>query len=128
MVPLPIALLSIFYGVVAALAAAMAWKIALGRLHQPIAWALVWLFCSGGAALGLAQLKPWGRKLAIWTSWLLILSTLAISGLLVVARRPGLGLAVTFSTACYYLMIRYLKRPGVIAWFGEEKPTRVGQV
>ncbi len=119
MVPWPIALLALFYGAVAALSAATLWKITLGWVQQSAAWAVIWLACSGGAVVGLVWLRPWGRRLAIWTSWLLILSTVAVSGLLVAGKQPLAGLIVTFSTACHYLMIRYLKRPAVVRWFGE---------
>ena len=113
MVPWPIALLTLFYGAITALSAATLWKIALGWVHQSPVWAVVWLVCSAGAVVGLVWLRPWGRRLAIVTSWLLIASTLAISGLLVVGKQPLAGLLVTFSTACHYLMIRYLSRPAV---------------
>lgn len=119
MVPWPIALLTLFYGGVAALSAATLWKGALGWTHQSAVWAAIWLACSGAAAVGLAWLRPWGRHLAMGTSWLLIASTLAIAGLLVAGGHPAAGLLVTFSTACHYLMIRYLKRPTVMRWFGE---------
>lgn len=123
MVPWPLAVLALFYGAIATLSGAMLWKIAAGMSHQPMAWAIVWLACSSGATVGLALLRPWGRRLAIWTSWLLIAATLAVAAALVAGGRPVAGLIVTFSTSGYYLVIRYLKRPLVVAWFGES-PTK----
>lgn len=120
MIPWPIALLALFYGVVATLAAATAWKIILGVSAASWTWAVVWVVLSGGAVYGLIFLKPWGRKLAIWTSTLLIVTTLAVSALLIASTQPGFGLLMTFSTACHYLMIRYLQRPMVKAWFEEQ--------
>lgn len=118
MVPWPIALLTLFYGVIATLAAAMTWKVMLGSAQQLLAWTVVWLVLSGGATCGLPLLRPWGRVMAMWTSILLMLATLAAAGVLVAAGHPGIGLAVTLSTACHYLMIRYLQRPAVKAYFG----------
>lgn len=117
MIPWPIGLLVLFYGAVAALSAALLWKGLLGMPHQSMAWALVWLVLSGGATLGLSRMRLWGRRLAIYTSWLLIISTLAASAVFVAAARPAVGLVITFSSALHYLMIRYLKRPTVVAWF-----------
>ena len=121
MIPWPIALLALFYGVVATSAAATACKIVFGLLEQSLLWAVVWFGFSAGAVLGLVFLKPWGRKLAIWTSLLLIVTTLAVAALLIAAKQPGWGLVVTLSTACHYLMIRYLQRPRVKAWFGTQQ-------
>ena len=117
MIPWPIALLALFYGVVAAMSAANLWKILVGVSDKPIAWALVWLVLSAGAMCGLALLQSWGRRFAVWTSSLLTASTLAASALLVAAGRPGAGLAVTLSAAFHLLVIRYLTRPLVKALF-----------
>jgi hypothetical protein len=119
MIPWPVALLTAFYCVVATLSAAMLWNIVRGASRQPLVWALAWLGVSGAAMCGLPLLRPWGRRMALLTSWLLIGATLAVAAGLVAAGKPALGLAVTFSTACHYLMVRYLKRPAVRAWFGE---------
>ncbi len=119
MVPWPIALLALFYGVIATLSAAMVWRTAHGEISLRFAWATLWLICSAGATGGLPLLRPWGRTLAIWTSALLMVATLAVAAVLVAAGRPGIGLAVTLSTACHYVMIRYLKRPAVRRWFDE---------
>jgi len=122
MVPWPIALLTLFYGVIATLSAAMVWRTAHGEVSVQFAWAALWLICSGGAMCGLPLLRPWGRALAVWTSALLIVATLAMAGVLVAAGRPGIGLAVTLSAACHYLMIRYLQRPSVKTWFEGQEP------
>lgn len=119
MIPWPIALLSLFYAAVAFYSAASLWKVALGLSHQSAFWLCVWLMLSASAAAGLVWLKPWGRRFAMGTSWLLILSTLAVSALYIAAGKPLVGLFITVTTACHYLMIRYLKRPAVAVWFGE---------
>ena len=125
MIPWPIAVLALFYGAVAFYSAASLWKAVLGLSHQPVFWTVLWFGLSAAATLGLAWLKPWGRRFALGTSWLLIVSTLAVAALFIAARRPGIGLAVTFTTACHYLMIRYLKRPDVMIWFGEVKQIKI---
>ena len=120
MVPVPIALLTLFYGVIATISAANAWKILTGLSHQSLVWPIGWLAVSGGAMLGLPLLRSWGRALAIWTSALLMVATLAIAGLLVAAKHPGMGLIVTFSTAFHALVIRYLQRPAMKRYFTGE--------
>ncbi len=117
MVPWPVALLTLFYGVIAALSAAMVTRILTGVSHQSVWWPIAWLALSAGAVCGLPLLTSWGRRLAIAVSSLLILATLAAAGVLVAAGRPGIGLLVTFSTGCHYLMIRYLQRPSVTTLF-----------
>ena len=119
MIPWPIALLALFYGVVATTSAATLWKILTGAMERPIVWPILWLVLSAGAMCGLPLLQSWGRRFAVWTSSLLTASTLAASALLVAAGRPGAGLAVTFSAAFHLLVIRYLQRPSVKRWFGE---------
>ncbi len=116
-VPWPIALLSLLYGVIATLAAASAWKIAVGISHRQILWPLAWLGCSAGSTYGLALLKPWGRVLAICTSVLLLVVTLAIAGWFVASGRPVAGLLVACSAGTHVVVIRYLQRPAVRAYF-----------
>jgi hypothetical protein len=135
MIPWPIAVLTLFYGVIATVAAAHAWRmvvsgsLAWAVLHKasisPFVWALVWVGVASAAMVGLPLRRLWGRSLAMITSWLLILTTLALAGVLVASGKPGLGLAVTFSVACHYLMIRYLKRPMVVAWFRSREGSAV---
>ena len=117
MVPWPIALLTLYYGVVAATSAAMAWKALIGVSHQPLIWPITWLALSAGAMCGLPLAKLWGRSLATWTSVLLILATLALSGMWILAGRPGAGLLVTLSTVGHFMAIRYLQRPVVKTYF-----------
>jgi len=135
MVPWPIALLTLFYGVIATVAAAHAWRMLVpGAVTSAIfqkasishvGWALVWLVVASAAMIGLPLRRLWGRSLAILTSWLLIATTLAIAGALVAAGKPALALAVSCSVGCHYLMIRYLKRPLVVAWFRQQEGSAV---
>ena len=111
MIPAPIAMLAVFYGVIAATSGASLWKIIIGRSSQPFLWPSMWLALSVGAMCGLALLRPWGRRLAIWASALLMVATLAVSALLVSAGRPWIGLMVTLSATCHVMVIRYLQRP-----------------
>ena len=118
MVPLPIALLSLFYGFLAAISASAVWKIAHGTLSRPVIWPALWLGLSAALVCGLPLLKPWARSLAIIGSWALALMTLAYAGLLARAGRPGLALAGGFLAGSHFIIIRYLKRPTVKAYFG----------
>ena len=121
MIPWPIALLSVFYGVIATSSASVLWQIAMGQTHRALIWQVMWFGLSAGATCGLALLKPWGRRLAIWTSILLMVVMLSIAGLLtLVAREPLLGLVMTLGASLHVLVMRYLGRPSVKAYFAEQ--------
>ncbi|MBI2104325.1 MAG: hypothetical protein HYT90_01915 [Candidatus Omnitrophica bacterium] len=119
MVPTPIAVLTLFYGLVATLAAARVWRVMSGASHQSLPWAVGWLALSAGAACGLPLLKPWGRTLAVITSAALMAATLAAAAALIASGHPAAGLTVTFTTAFHALVIRYLGRPAVKRHFVE---------
>ena len=125
MVPWPIALLTLLYGVIATASASTVWKVVAGVSHQSLLWPLGWLTLSGGAMCGLPFFQPWGRRLAIGTSTLLLLVTLAIAGLLVRAGHPLGGLLVAFIAGTHALAIRYLQRPAVKAYFGSGERCQV---
>ena len=117
MIPWPIALLTIFYGVIAALSAATMWQIATHTVDRSWMWPLVWLAVSAGVVVGLPLLKTWGRSLAIGASWLMVATTLATAGVIVAAGRPLIALLATLSGAGHVIAIRYLQRPSVKAYF-----------
>ena len=117
MVPWPVALLTLFYGFLAAVSAAAVWKIAHGTLVRPIIWPAAWLALSAALVCGLPLLKPWARSLAIAGSWALALITLAYAGLLAAAGRPWLGLLGALLAGMHIVIIRYLQRPMVKAYF-----------
>ena len=125
MIPLPIALLALLYGVVAATSGAALWQVVIGRSAQSFVWPSLWLTLSSGAMCGLALLRSWGRRMAVWTSALLTATTLATAALFVSAGRPGLALVVTFSVICHVLAIRYLQRPIVRALFAANRDSPV---
>ena len=118
MVPWPIALLSLFYGVIATLSASSVWRILMGVSDRWLGWSLAWLMLSGGAMCGLALLHPWGRRLAIGTSVCLLVVTLALAGLFVRAGQPLVGLLIAFMASVHVLIIRYLQRPRIKRYFG----------
>lgn len=119
MVPWPIALLTVFYGMVAAFSAATAWRILSGAVEQLLAPQLIWLALSAGAMGGLPLRKAWGRRLAIWTSLLLMIAMVATAVLVgVVGRHPLLGIVMACGAGLHVLAIRYLQRPDVKQWFG----------
>ena len=125
MVPWPIALLALFYGVIATISAATVWKIVAGMVDRTLIWPLVWLAVSAGAMLGLPLLRSWGRTLAIVGSVLMAVVSLAYAGLLVLASKPLIGLAATGLAGVHVVVIRYLRRPAVKALFVSEPAQQV---
>ena|SRR3989338_7519012 len=117
MIPWSIALLSLFYAVIATASAASVWRVIIGVSHQSFLWPVGWLLLSLGAMCGLALLKSWGRNLAILGFLALIVVTLAVAGLLVMAREPLGALLATTIVSLHVLAIRYLCRPAVKVWF-----------
>ena len=126
MIPVPIALLSLFYGVVAAFAAANAWEILNGASQRPLVWPLLWLGLCAGAMVGLPMGRAWGRTLAVAAAWWLTLSSLATAAWFVRLKQPLVALLVTFTSALYILVIRYLGRPEVKDYFHEVPRTSQG--
>ena len=122
MVPWPIAVLSLVYGVIAAASAATAWRISAGLIDRPIIWPVAWLSLSVAAMCGLALLKPWARTLAIVGLVLIALVALAVAGLFIVAARPWVALLVTLGAGIPLVMVRYLRRPTVKAFFVADSP------
>jgi len=127
MIPTPIAILTLFYGIVATLAAARVWRVASSASPESLLWATGWLVLSAGTTCGLPLLKPWGRTLAVITSAALMVATLAVAAALTASGHPGAGLAVTFTTAFHALVIRYLLRPDVKRYFDGDYLLRQGR-
>lgn len=123
MVPWPIALLTLFYGVLATVSAATVWKIAMGASDRPLLWPAMWLVVSAGIMCGLPLLKSWGRRCAIGASGLLMLSTLAVAGRIIMGGHPLAGLLATMGAAIHVIVIRYLQRPAIKAYFGCAHPS-----
>ena len=117
MIPWPIALLTLFYGALAAASGAMTWKIVSGELQQPVIWALAWLTLSAGAMCGLPLLKAWGRRLAVFGSWLMMALALSLAALLVLNGRPAGALLSSLGAAVHVMVLRYLGRPSVKSLF-----------
>ena len=125
MVPWPMAILTLYYGVIATLSAAMLWKVLIGASHRPLIWPMVWFVLSAGAMMGLPFLKAWARGLAIWTSTLLIVATLSVAGLLIASGHPVGALLATVGTAVHVIVIRYLQRPVIKVLFGDASERRL---
>ena len=129
MVPWPIALLTLVYGVIATLSAATVWKILAGTLARSWVWPMAWLLLSASAMCGLPLLKPWARIVAIAGSAAMLLLTLALAAAFVMAGRPGAGLVTTLASSIHVVVIRYLRRPQVASYFGAPRvgPDTVGE-
>jgi len=121
MIPLPIALLALFYAVVATMSGLSVWKVATGISQQSIVWPLAWLALSVSAVYGLALLRSWGRTVAIIGFIALAVVTLSFAALLVAGRQAGAALVTTFTAGLYILGIRYLQRPSIKVYFGNSE-------
>lgn len=119
MVPWPIALLCGLYTAVATFSAAAAWR----GLHSSglavVSLSAAWTTASVIVVAGLALMKPWSRKLAVWVSMALLLSALttAVWAVLKTPPQPSRSLTATGLAGVYLVAIRYLTRPRVRAWF-----------
>ena len=118
MVPWPIALLTLFYGIIAAASAATVWRIITGHAQQAMVWAASWLVLSGGIMCGLPLLKSWARTWAVFGSMLMTVLALAVAGLLAANRHPWGALLATLGAGVHVLVIRYLRRPIIRGYFG----------
>ena len=117
MIPVPIAVLSIFYAVIAAMSGVSVWKVVTGASQQSVVWPLAWLALSSSAVYGLALLRSWGRVVAVVGFIALAVVTLSFAALLVAGRQAGAALLTTFTAGLYVLGIRYLQRPTMKAYF-----------
>ncbi len=119
MVPWPIALLAGFYAVLGTCSAAALWRMLQGQVHQSLLWPAVWCAVSGAIVVGFAFLKPWARKLAIWSSTFTLVGSLsaALMAVLQPPPQPMRSLTATGMAGVYLLVLRYLTRPHVKRWF-----------
>ena len=117
MVPWPVALLTLFYGLLAAVSGVGVWKIVTGAADRPLLWPVAWLALSVAVMCGLPLLKSWARRLAVAGSAGLGLVTLGFALLIAGAGRPGLGLLGALLAGTHLVVIRYLRRPSVKGYF-----------
>ena len=120
MIPWPMALLALFYGVITAISAANAWQILTGSSGHPLLWPLLWTGLCAGAMVGLPLGKAWGRTLALIAAWWLTVSSVTTAAWFVSLQQPLLGLLVTLTSVLYVAIIRYLGRPTVKTYFEGE--------
>lgn len=122
MIPWPIALIAAFYGVVFAWSSAALWRAGAAPASASIGWAGWWSAGSFVLMVGLVFLKPWARRLAVWSSGLLLLSSLGAALLAVAQPVPDArhSLLATGLAALQLVLIRYLTRPHVKRWFAKE--------
>jgi hypothetical protein len=124
MVPWPIALLTLFYGVLATISAAALWKSIAGQSVQHWIVPLFWLLMSGAAMCGLPLLKPWARRVAVFVSVLLVIVCISLASLFIVGRQPVVALAATLGAGVHLVVIRYLRRPLVKSAFETDNTQR----
>ena len=119
MVPWSIALLALWYAGLATASAATLWKLGQEQVHGAVLWPSVWCGVSAILVVGLAWLKPWARKLAIWSSGFILLGALANAGLAIAQAtpQPMRSLWATGIASIQLVVMRYLTRPHVKAWF-----------
>jgi hypothetical protein len=117
MIPWPIALLALFYAALGALAAASAWQIVSGVASRPLWPQALWLIVSMGAVCGLPLLKSWGRWCALVGALWLAATIVAVAAWFIAMRAPLQGLIAGLSTVVPLVVVRYLTRPKVKAWF-----------
>lgn len=117
MIPVPIALLTLFYGAMAALSAATVWKMFFDVTDRSMLLPLGWLALSASLMCGLPLLKPWARKLAVAASLLMMVFTLSLATLLVMRGQPSVAIIATCGAGVHGVVIRYLQRPMVKAYF-----------
>lgn len=117
MVPWPIALLTLFYGVIAAASAVTAWRVVAGVIDRPLIWPAGWLVLSASVMCGLPLLRRWARALAVITSALMVLVALSMAGVFVMAGHPLGAVLATVGAGMHLVIIRYLRRPHVRAYF-----------
>ena len=117
MIPWPVALLALFYGIVAALSAAAFWRVLLDSLDRSLVWPAAWLLLSAAAMIGLPLLKPWARVVAVAGLVWMMVNSLVLAGGLIAAGHPVGGLCVTLASGVLVIAVRYWRRPNVKAWF-----------
>src|SRR3990167_4118705 len=106
MVPWPIALLTLLFGVIATLSLATVIKVATGLTTRPLVWPLLWFAMSAGATAGLPFLKPWARRLAVTGLVAMTVVALSVAGLLILQGRPVAALVSTSSSVGYLIAPR----------------------
>ena len=126
MIPWPIALLCMLYVAIATSSSATLFQIISGGLaHSPM-WPLVWWAVSAMLVVGLALMKPWARMLAVIASTVMTVGALGMAVIVVLPAQPhgAQSLLATLMAGGHLVIIRYLTRPHVRAWFEAGVPSR----
>lgn len=119
MIPWPIAMVVVFYAMLATASASTLWNIASGRLQGSAVWPSVWFGLSAILVMGLAFLKAWARQVAVWASLVMMFTALGVAYLVIATPnpQPARSLLATGMAGIHLVVIRYLTRPHVKGWF-----------
>jgi hypothetical protein len=125
MIPWPIALIIVIHAVVGTVSLAGLVQ-GMARPSPQLLVPALWLAVSCAAVLGLSGMRPWARRLAVWSSMVMMLMGLA-AGLMAAILTPpsarhsllGTGLA-----SVHLFLVRYLTRPHVRRWFELDRMQR----
>jgi len=128
--PWPIAVLTLWYAAIAAASGATLWQQLQRGIASSVWWPALWCGLSAALVLGLALLKPWARRLAVASSMLTAVGALSAAGLALLGAgpRPLASLVATGVGSAHLVLIRYLTRPHVKAWFTKSGPVTSGPV
>ncbi len=119
MIPWPLALLTMVYGLLAFLSAVQVITCAAQHALAGGLWSLVWFLLTSASAVGLPSRYAWARRCAVLTALLFVISALVGATILVLRQppQPRAALGETLLAGVALIVIRYLTRPPIKAQF-----------
>ena len=127
MIPWPIAIFAAFYAAVGTSAAAKLWNLMSGQPsagHPSEVWLAFWAVVSIALAVGFMLMKSWARRVAVWSSVLMMGGALVSAWIAAVHAQARLGFISTGVATVQLVAIRYLTRPRVREWFVQTQDAR----
>jgi len=115
MIPWPIAVLSTWFGILAACAAFNALTTSLIGVAV---WSWLWCGVAFLTTITLATMRVWARRMAVGVAvFFMAGALLAALGTAMLAQHPLRILVSTAMAGVHLIVARYLTRPRVKAWF-----------